>query len=412
VAKKKDSSMPVADFFAAQLEKRIAENGRDDTYMGDEGDKIIIGLPLQAFSLRYLFGNDVFPYSRMTELIGRSNSCKSAFLFEMYRWHIFNCTNKVPFYPEEIHGGYVHNLVEQRDSPDLRSSILQLGAKTNYPVVITREVEDWQKSCTDWIKHAESVFDDGLMPYPVAIGVDSLTAGTTRKEMEDTWKEGYANPGFSQIAKSINMWTKVYFSKMAPWPVSFIGVNHVKESKNNQGITERRVPGGEAIKYAATFLLRLNKREDIERLDEQGRVIEMFCEKNSLSSAGNTRMIKVHIKWSYDDDGNQLTCWDWHSASVELLASFEATRKKRISEFVQIENLDRTHRTADCSTLGLKKTSWSEIGQAIMQEPEIVKGLDKLFGIRNRRVFELGVPFKEQKERAKAEVTEDGEIIS
>lgn len=416
MAKKKDTGVNVADFFAAQLSQRAAENGRDDVYMGDEGDRIIIGLPLTAFSLQYIFGNTVFPYTRMTELIGRSGSCKTALLFEMYRWHIFNTTEVVPFYPEEAHGGYVHNLVELRDSPGLRDSILQLNTKTNYPVIITKEVEDWEKSCTDWIKHAESTFDEGMMPYPVALGVDSLTAGTTRKEAEDTWKDGYASPNFSQIARSINLWTKVYFSKMAPWPVSFIGINHVKESKDNRGYTERRVPGGEAIKYAATFLLRLNKMSDVERLDESGRNIEIFSEKNSLSSAGQQRSIKVQMKWQYDDNGKQTTIWDWHDASVELLASFEATRKKRIADVVQIENLDKTHRTADCRTLGLKKTSWHEIGHAIMQEPEIVAGLGKLFGIKKRRAFELGVPYREQVDKAKAEVsdevTEDGEVIS
>lgn len=248
MAKKKENTVSsVDDFFAMQLDEKRKAN------------LPIMGIPLKAISLRYLFSNDVFPIGRMTELVGVSESCKTAFLFEIYRWHIYNTSEHYPFDPSEMHGGYVHNLIEQRDSPDLRDSILQLGLPDPYPVVKSHTVEDWQLNCSNWIKRAEEKFNPGAMPYPIAIGVDSITAVTTRDEQEKTWNEGYAQPGFSQIAKSINMWAKVFFNKMEPWPVSFIAVNHLKENRAPNGSITRNVPGGSALKFASTFMLRLQK---------------------------------------------------------------------------------------------------------------------------------------------------------
>jgi hypothetical protein len=404
VARKKASNETTVHdgFFSTQLQQRDRENK----------DKVVLGLPLQAISLRYLFCNDVFPYSRMTELVGVSESCKTAFLFEIYRWHIFNTTELKAYNPEELHGGFIHNLVEPRDSPDLRESIIRVGNYSNrYPVVQSNCVEDWQKSCSDWIKRAEEVYSEpGSMPIPVALGLDSLTAVTTRDEMDKTWDKGYAEPGFSQIAKSINMWAKVFFNKMSPWPVSFIGVNHLKENKAPNGAINRSVPGGASIKFASTFMFRLSKKDDIETLDESGRIIEIATEKNSLSP-GNHPKLKVRMVWTMDKDtGEQNTVWDWHDASIELLTSFEATRKKRIMEIVQIENVDKARRTADCSSLGLKKVSWSELGQAIMQDSEIVAGLDSFLAVRKRHVFELGVPYNEQLQNVIVDSTGEDDI--
>jgi hypothetical protein len=387
---KADKAMTHDDFFSSQLAQRERENH----------DKIVIGLPLQAVSLRYLFGNDVFPYSRMTELVGVSESCKTAFLFELYRWHIYNTSEVIEFDPDSVHGGFVHNLVEPRDSPDLRESIIQLNDQFDFPVVQSDCVEDWQKACSDWIKKAEERFERGAMPYPVALGLDSLTAVTTKNEMDKTWDQGYAEPGYSQIAKHINMWAKVFFNKMAPWPVSFVGVNHLKENKSPQGMPIRTVPGGASIKFAATFMFRLQRREDIELLNESGRIIEIFTEKNSLSP-GNHEKLKVRMTWRFDDEGKQQTIWDWHDATVDLLNSFEATRKKRIMEIVAIENVDKTRRTADCSALGLKKVSWHELGKAISEDADILAGLDKFFNVRKRHKFQLGVPYSEQVRMAK-----------
>jgi hypothetical protein len=310
-------------------------------------------------------------------------------------------TDHAIFDPSSPHGGYIHNLAEPRDSPDLRSSILRLGVSNPFPVYKASCVEDWQKRCSDWIKRAEEMYDVGTMSYPVCLGQDSLTAVTTKNEMDATWKQGYAEPSYAQIAKSINLWTKVFFPKMEPWPVSFVAVNHMKENKAPNGAIIRTIPGGAALKYASTFMFRLARKSDIELIDESGRIIEIVTEKNSLSPANHERLL-VRMTWTYDSEGEQMTVWDWHDATVELLLSFDGSRKRRLMDIVPLELVDKTRRTADCPALGLKKASWTSIGAEIMKNPDMVRDLQLFFNIRKRYKFKLGVPYCQQQAEAAA----------
>jgi hypothetical protein len=54
--------------------------GDDRFYTGSESEQLVVGLPLPALCLRYLFQSTVFPLSRMTMITGQQGSCKSAFL--------------------------------------------------------------------------------------------------------------------------------------------------------------------------------------------------------------------------------------------------------------------------------------------------------------------------------------------
>jgi hypothetical protein len=392
-----NNTVKADSFFAAQLQQNVLDNGRDDRYLATEGSKIIIGIPLKAISLRYLFVNSVFPLTRMTQLIGQSESCKTAFLFELYRWHIYNTSDHIPYSDKDLHGGYVHNVCEPRDSPDLRESILKVPRSVRYPSTMCDHIESWQWECSNWIKHAASTFEPGAMPYPMALGVDSLTAVTTKDEMDTTWEQGFAQPGYAQIAKNLNMWFKVFCNKIRIWPASFIGINHMKVSKDNRGFNVVKIPGGDALRFAATFLLQFKMVDRIEKLNEFGRELEISTVKNSLSPAGENRTLKnVRMMWTIDDANRQHTHWDWHGATVSLLSGFEATRKKRIMDIVSIESIDKTRRTADCRQLGLTKASWTEIGQAISDNKDMVQALDKLFGVRERLPFILGKPYNEQ----------------
>ena len=107
MAKKKltgDVSITPSDFFSSQLVSSQSELGRNDSYIGKESQRVVIGIPLPAFSLRFLFQNDCFPLSRMTEIYGINESCKSAMLYEMFKWHV------------GAGGGYILNLAEPKDT--------------------------------------------------------------------------------------------------------------------------------------------------------------------------------------------------------------------------------------------------------------------------------------------------------
>ena len=195
--KKSDSSSMFGEFFSTQMSSAQNALGRGDIYVGNESQEIVIGLPFGAFSLRYLFQNDCFPLSRMTEIYGPSGSCKTALLFEIFRWHV------------DMNGGYVYNHTEARDTPDLRTSIIGRDKDKNFPSETCSSVEDWQRKITSWLKKSNEMFPSkGSCPFPVAIGVDSLTGVTTDSDISDIWETGSASIGFAKSANLINTYCK------------------------------------------------------------------------------------------------------------------------------------------------------------------------------------------------------------
>lgn len=398
MAKKKwnpDVKITASDFFSSQMTSSQSELGRNDTYIGSESQRVIIGIPLPAFSLRYLFQNDCFPLSRMTELYGINESCKSAMLYEMFRWHV------------NAGGGYIFNLAEPKDSPDLRSSIIGHDADTKWPTQTCNSIEDWQENITKWLKESRRAFSEsGSCPFPGAIGVDSLTAVATRAEIAAIWEKGYAEINFAKAANLINTYCKFVFSEIRVWPFSFIGVNHMKVGKDARGFPELKIPGGQSLDFYATFKLRMQRKDDIDRLDESGRLIKFIMDKNSLGTAPERRSILAPMKWVFNEEGVQTTWWDWHEASIRIIDEMTGTRKKAVTDITGIRNIDKSRRTADCSKVGLVDASWTEIGAAIDADVAIREALDASQGIRKRRPFILGVPYSTQMREA----CEAGEI--
>lgn len=383
--KKADSSNIFGEFFSTQMDTAQGMLGRRDRYIGSESQEVVIGLPFKAFSLRYLFQNDCFPLSRMTELYGPSGSCKTALLFEIFKWHVDN------------KGGYVYNLTEARDTPDLRSSIIGHDVDKGFPTFTCASVEEWQRSITAWLLKSSDMFPvKGSCPFPVAIGVDSLTGVTTDGDISDIWENGAASIGFAKSANIINTYCKFMFNEIRVWPFSFIGVNHMKIASDKRGFTYKKAPGGDALTYHATIKILTELKDKIEKLNESVRVVNLTMEKNSLSNAGENRQLLVNMKWTMDDNGVQHTVWDWHEASIAAINSLSPTKKAHVCKLLELDNIDKSKRTADCGVLGLTKTSWSEISQAIEANEEVRKALDHMVGIRKRRPFEIGVPYYDQ----------------
>lgn len=362
------------------------------------GELALIGLYLPHASLRYLFCNTAFVLSRMTELVGRSFSCKSAFLYEVYRWHL------------AAGGLYKHILAEPRDSADLRRSITGRLTPRNDLVLPASYVDDWQRACMATLHTYHNYWPtaEGHLSAAdrlVVDGVDSLTSVTTKKAAKDIWERGTAEPGFSPIARAITDWSRVYFVRMQPFPVSFVGVNHLKDKPNSQGLPMKTTPGGEQLKFAATTILQFTLKRNLEKVGFSGRTIEIDTIKNSLSTAGDPRSLTVDMTWVTDEaTGVQTTWWDWDKATVDLILSFEekGRTRKRINEVVRVEDLNKTNNTANCPTLRMKKAPLSEIGRAIESRPDIVRGLDDIFGVRRRHVWRPGVPYNTQVAEAAA----------
>lgn len=391
-----DAESRMDPFLATQMGavRRMTEGavGGRDTALSDRG---LIAIPFEAFSQRYLFGNTGFLIGRMTELVGRSYSCKSAFLYEIYRWHL------------NVGGLYKHIVTEPKDSADLRQSITGVpdGDVRNQAIPV-EYLDHWQKTCMATLHAYEDSFHKAANKMSMGSiltvdGVDSLAGVTTKKAAEEIYAEGSASPGFSPIARAITDWARVYFPKMAPYPVSFVGVNHYKDKPNSQGLPLKTIPGGSALQYAATTVLIFNVKTNkmYEKKGQGVREVEITTNKNSSSAAGDPRELTVNMTWATDETtGAQATVWDWHSATADLILSFSegtATRKK-LDKIVRVEDLNKTTGTASCPTLKIKKAPLLEIGRAIDQNPDISRELDDLFVVRRRHAWRHGVPYAQQ----------------
>lgn len=399
-----DVKVQPSDFFSQAVKAQQVDNGRNDVIVSALAQQVVIGLPLfwsgsgpvhrhHSVGVRWLLQNNVYPLGRMAELVGKSRSFKSTALYEILRWHVL------------AGGGYRFLLAEPRDTADLRSSVLGPECDTLSPVIECSAIEDWQVAATEMVKDATAKFSAiGSCPFPGAIGVDSLTGVTCRATVKSTWDDGHASLDYARDANLISRWTKVFFTPLSKWPFSFIGTNHLKESPGKAGYgVDRRVPGGAALEFAGTFILRFSRDEqgDYINAEEEGRVINIYTEKNSLGS--DHRKLRVRVAWRNDSCGVQSTVWKWHEAGIEMLTSMTGEARSAVYEVVDFYDVQKSHKTGSSKTLGLTKATWTELSEAIEQNPKIREDLDMALGVRQRYVWKPGLPYSQQLQEARDE---------
>ena len=108
-----------------------------------------VGLPLPALCLRYLFQSSTYPLSRIMQITGEEGSAKSAFLYEVFRWHMV------------YGGGAVLAENENNDSPILRHSLLQWNPQFLSRMLVkpTHSLEAWMNVFTTFIRSSKDAMD-------------------------------------------------------------------------------------------------------------------------------------------------------------------------------------------------------------------------------------------------------------
>lgn len=378
-----------ASFFASQMSDAEAKNG--GVLVGNEAERVCIGLPLKAFSLQYVHSSDVYPLGRMGMTIGESDSCKTAYLFEQMRWFL-----------REKDAGAVYLLNEARDPADLRTSIIgkELLSDGRFQLRGPHDsLEHWQRNQTAILHQFENTFKvRGGCAFPVICGLDSITGTTNEETIKDIDELGHAKVAFAKDANLLNIYAKYLFQRVYRWPMAFVCTNHIKYGQDRYGNKIMRIPGGDELRYVSTYITLFTKKKDISRLDVAGgRELRM----KMVKSMGDHREIDVEFTWTFDSHGQQHSVWDWHSATVTLLAGFTGERKKALEQIITFPNYNKSTRTTSCPEAGIKKPApFDEVGAAIMATPSLLRDLQNHFGIKRRRVFEHGVPYIEQIQKA------------
>lgn len=385
--------------FRSMAEQANKMLGRDDISLGNEADALVVGLPLPALCLRYLFQSSVFPLSRIIQITGEEGSCKSALLYEMFRWHFV------------YGGGCVFLENESKDSPELRESILQYNQRwlRRLEFTQTHSLEEWQSGLTVFMQlaSAQQVVDGGPgRTIPIAFGLDSLMATAPQEEIDKIMKNGHATRNFALAANLISSYMRTMPSQIRTFPFSIIGTNHLKPATDFMGRPTANIPGGKSVKFMETYEIEMKRAPscDIDRLDYGGLKLKITMRKNSLGPS--RKQIGAELLWWNSQDPTtgiirQQTCWDWDTASIETILAFagEKVGKKSIydalMEIVPLHHINPSRRMASCPTLGFNEAvHFRTLGAALENRPDLLTRMYPIMGITARRVFQPGIDYR------------------
>ena len=380
-----------------------------DVSIGTEAEANLVGLPLPALCLRYLYQSTVFPLSRIIQITGEEGSAKSAFLYEKMRWHMI------------YGGGAVLAENENKDSPELRQSILQWRPEWLNRLITkqTYSLEEWQDVLSTFVEIAQKQQDaaDGAgRTVPICFGIDSLMATAPQAEIDAVKKDGHASRGYALAANLIARYMRTMPERIKAYPFTVIGTNHLKPATDPRGLPTANIPGGKAVKFMETYEIEMKKAQshDIDLLEYGGLRIKFIARKNSLGPS--RKSITAELLWWYGDDGagnwRQQTAWDWDTSTIDLLMSFEDAKGKktiynRLREITGINVTSKTQRLAYSTILGIPKSDpqlYRIVGGQLEQRPDLLVQIYQVLGIAQRRAFEPGTDYRDMHNQAVAEV--------
>ena len=147
-------------------------------------------------------------------------------------------------------------------------------------------------------------------------------------------------------------------------------------SDNNFGY-----PGGVAQNYATTIQINCKcmKRQMSQAVDGISyEDIGLKCRKNSRGPTG--RMTAVRKCSKRNENGTTTFWWDWGLNTGEFISKLP--RGHPALEVIRVEQ--KAEHKYNCSAVGIKEASLSEIGDAVMKNEELVMEI-----IKACRIFKL-----------------------
>ena len=420
MAKKRASASPwhtnrqqAMDTMFSEMSSAGSERLGCSVSVGDESLRDVVGLPLPALCLRYLYQSTVMPLSRITQIAGTEGCCKTSFLFEMMRWHIM------------YGGGAVFAENEGKDSADLRHAVYQWDrAYVNRTLVVpTSCVNEWQSVWTYYIgeiKKQQTAEGGPGRTYPMLVAVDAITSTATREEIEDIEKNGYAQRGYPLMAQSISRYMRTMPRQIQGFPISVAGTNHLKPSTDARGLPTHTIPGGMSVKFMETneiIMKRAAVGADIDKADCSGLRLVLKMNKNSAGPS-RKQITAEFLWWSAEDpntgDWRQYAAWDWDTATIDMLLSFEnangkKTLYKNLCEVTGLRVVSKSTKMAYSDVLGIPKDDpqhFRIVAAALERRPDVLDKVYRLLGILRKNEFVHGVDYLQAQLSAAAEIEE------
>jgi len=365
------------------------------TYMGSEINELVVGIPLPALSLMYLFDSDVFPLGKTVGFAGAPQSQKSALLFELIRWF------------QGLSGyGKVVECEGNKVSPTLLSSII--GAEGFKQVMIDpcRTIDEARKRIVHTLDFLKK--NDPEKKIPFILGLDSAT-GSTDDETVDKMlgDDDYGGRSYPITALYYTNLLKVLSAEMAGWPFSFVFTNHLKEKPSDMpGLpAKKHMPGGAALMFHSSYvfwLTRIGKEQRMTRMVNgeavscpvETRKLLLECFKTSLGTDG--RQITVDFSWWYEGE-NQVSMFDWSAATARMLYGMQDKESAELKQFRGIKmirggledmlDISVNNQLFTSKKLGLTKLTDHDFGEAVHADAKLMEQLISFMHIKRHPIL-------------------------
>ena len=376
-------------------------------YTGSEESMRSICIPI-PFGMRYALQQEGYPLGRFALLDGPKESCKSAFSYEIIRWH------------RRQQGKGVVIEVEDKRSPELCPSILEYDERA-VEVHRCETHQEWQSALTFWVEKIRMLMDgDPKAPKarpgkgriaPFAFVVDSIMAAVVEEVMKHVSEEGHADKRWALEAGQLSDYLKICTKWLSDFPFSLVGINHLKPGQDRYGNPTRNMPGGKAPGYHASLDVEMNPvGKQWKSAKEEGKTLRLSVMKNSSAPHAE---IEVDMVWYIDYENPteggeclQRTFFDWGTAAIEVvrrvLAEPGTDRKRRLNDLLELHLTDKS-KTCWSPVLGISQDSplsYREAGVVLEDKIDSDKTfrdlLYPLVGIRRRTMYAPGTDFRDQ----------------
>lgn len=406
---KKKSEAPTGDFSINALRSVLASSAglRSVTEASSYG--ALVGVEIPSIAVQWMLSSNVLPLSRILEITGPPESCKSTFLYEIMRWFLYNGGEAVLFE------------TEGKDNAGLRDGVLEndprlMGMVTAVPVT---QYEVWVGGAVQAFKFYRSKFESGPeFQHPVLISVDSLVAASMQKMLEEVDKDGHTGADFPRLPRALSNDFRTFNDYLLPMPCLFAFTNHSKQSINPMaGPTEYQL-GGRGVAYHKSLSIRLAPAMStiITQANRNGRRLKMSTVKNSIGQS--KREIEV-LLYFYQienplyseeayDTSKYITrvVFDWGEVDLKFLTSilsgsrtgFSAANKNALASVLDLHVVSKANSPTWVwsASLGVPESDpvpFTEAGRRLLANRELLRAVQDELGIKRYPVYQLGMDY-------------------
>lgn len=398
------------DFIKASIAAARQKYGTSAVMLGGETSKLAIVIPIPALPFEILIGQSGFPLSVVMQLVAEAKVGKSSLLAEFGRWF------------DGVDGAFTLLECESKFNDVWYRSIMG-------PEVFDERVayhkceslEGWQERLTSAVKEAQDFMDGTAKDpgpgrvIPFLYGVDSIFGKASEQSQEKILGKrqddgrrsdkavGYAERSYAIEAQIFAKYLRAVPDLVDRWPMALVFVNHLRNTKDDQGNAVRLKPGGAQVSFQQSYEIELQRAKGPKYMIacEQfaGYPVRITCPFNSFSQ-GN-RAIVTRMLWWYEphpETGRprQVTCWDWdwslvHTISTQLSGDrFDPIYRARLKEagiHVEVLKTGDVENTAWSRTVGVKKenpVSWAELGAMLRSDESLKQAIRDAFCVVTR----------------------------